>query len=192
MKGVHAALRQSTEENQGEGCSMVRPAVDGGFRQGAQRCKGQAPAAWHAVETAWRPGRAAVAWIALGALILVPLAGCWMGGPTAPSARLAGSVTLDGQSIEEGEIVFFPQGAGQARPESAPIVGGRYEAKHVPMGKVQVRFNATRKTGKMIAIPDSEEQFPEVVDIIPAKYAQGITIEVTGDNPSQDFQLTSR
>jgi hypothetical protein len=33
---------------------------------------------------------------------------------------------------------------------------------------------------------------PEVQSIIPPKYAQGISIEVTRDNPQQDFPLASK
>ena len=99
-------------------------------------------------------------------------------------------MTLDGKPIAEGTISFLPQGSGQASPASAEIADGRYEARAVPLGKVLVQITATQQTGRMIT--GSGEPVPEILSIIPRKYAEGISIEVTGDNATQDFPLTSR
>jgi hypothetical protein len=107
-----------------------------------------------------------------------------------PSARLKGKVTLDGAAIAEGTLNFLPEKSGQAPPASAQIADGYYDARAVPLGKVRVQIIATRETGRMI--PGSSQPVPEVLSLIPAKYAQGISIEVTGDNPQQDFPLTSK
>ncbi len=134
------------------------------------------------------------AWIvpAAGAVVAAALTGCGSGGPKAPSTSLTGNVTLDGQAIAKGTINFMPQEAKQAQPASAPIADGRYSAQGVPLGKVLVMIRASKETGKMIAIPDSKEQYPETVEIIPRHYAQGIPIEVAPDTGTKDFPLTSK
>ena len=120
------------------------------------------------------------------------LTGCGQGGPDRPSTQLEGSVTLDEQPIAEGTISFFPQQKGQAQPVKAPITQGHYQADGVPLGKVLVRFTATKQTGKEITIPDSDEKYMETVSIIPPKYKQGISIDVSADKKTHDFALTSK
>jgi hypothetical protein len=124
---------------------------------------------------------------AVGLVLL--LAGCGKDSD-GRATRLKGRVTLDGTAIAEGTISFLPEKAGQAPPASAQIVDGDYDAKGVPLGKVLVQITATRQTGRMI--PGSSQPVPEVQSIIPPKYSQGISIEVTGDNPEQDFPLASK
>jgi len=130
-----------------------------------------------------------VAGLAAVGLVLVFLAGCGKESD-GRSTRLKGRVTLDGAAIAEGTISFLPEKSGQSPPASARIADGYYDARAVPLGKVRVQITATRETGRMI--PGSSQPVPEVLSIIPPKYAQGISIEVTGDNPQQDFPLTSK
>jgi len=137
----------------------------------------------------WRPLRRLLAGLAAVGLGLVFLAGCGKESD-GRSARLKGRVTLDGKPIAQGTINFLPEKSGQTPPASAQIADGYYEARGVPLGKVRVQITATRETGRMI--PGSSQPVPEVLSIIPPKYAQGISIEVTGDNPQQDFPLTSK
>lgn len=117
---------------------------------------------------------------------------CKEAAPPQPTSKLAGKVTLDGENLATGEILFMPQSAGQARPEPAQIVDGKYEAEHVPQGKVKVMFTATKETGKIIEIPASTESYPEVISIIPPQYAAGIDLDVTGDDLNKNFELTSQ
>jgi hypothetical protein len=123
---------------------------------------------------------------ALTAALLLS-AGCSHPVNAHPTARLEGKVAIDGQPILTGRIQFFPKGPGQ--PDDADISDGHYLADRVPLGKVRVTFTAVKETGKMIHEPGHE--FPELVSIIPDKYQQGLDIEVSGDNPSQDFVLVS-
>ncbi len=129
----------------------------------------------------------------LSALILVIalLSGCGPGKPTYPSARLEGSVTLDGKPIAQGNLQFMPQDVSQAAPPTAAaIVDGHYVAEAVPRGKLRVLLSATKETGKMVT--EYSTPRPEVINLIPDKYRPGIPIEVTGDNSKQDFALKSR
>ena len=137
----------------------------------------------------WRPWGSFPAGIAAAAgLVLLGLAGCGEES-SENTVRLKGRVTLDGDPIAEGRINFLPEEPGQATPASAQIADGHYDAKAVPLGKVRVQIIATKETGRMI--PGSSQPVPEVLSIIPPRYAQGISIQVTGDNSQQDFLLTS-
>ena len=120
------------------------------------------------------------------------LTGCGLGGPERPSTHLEGAVTLDQQPIAKGKISFIPQQKGQAQPAAAEIVDGHYQAEGVPLGKVLVRISATKETGKEIAIPHSDEKYMETVSIIPRKYAQGISIDVSAEQKTHDFELSSK
>jgi hypothetical protein len=137
---------------------------------------------------AWGRGGLAAAWVA----VMLAAAGCGSGGPTKPTGHLEGAVTLDGQPIIRGTISFFPQQKGQAQPSKAQIVDGHYKAEGVPLGKVLVRISATKETGKEIAIPHSNEKYAETVSIIPPKYRSGISLQISADTKTHDFQLSSK
>jgi hypothetical protein len=131
------------------------------------------------------------AWLALLAGVVL-CAGCGPAANSHPTAKLAGHVTIDGQQIDVGQIQFMPLGKGPGSGQLAEgtIAQGSYSADRVPTGKVRVIFAALRKTGKMIH--EGDYVFPEEVSMIPEKYQQGIEIDVSGDNPSQDFNLDSK
>ncbi|MCX7427113.1 MAG: hypothetical protein NTW96_15995 [Planctomycetia bacterium] len=130
--------------------------------------------------------------LAVCMVALVTMAGCGAGGSDKPSTRLEGAVTLDRRPIAKGTIDFLPQQKGQAAPVTAQIVDGRYKVEGVPLGKVLARIKAGKETGREIAIPHSEEKYREEVSLIPLKYAQGISLEVTEDAGTRDFELTSK
>jgi len=121
------------------------------------------------------------------------LAGCGQSGPSYPAAKLEGNITIDKQPVASGTVQFMPDQAAAgsvAQPVSAPIQDGRYLAPAVPKGKVRVLFTANRATGKVIT--EYSTPYEEVVSIIPKKYQEGIPLEVAGDMPDQNFELTSR
>ncbi len=121
------------------------------------------------------------------------LAGCGQSGPSYPAAKLEGNVTIDKQPVANGTVQFMPEQAAAgsvAQPVSVPIQDGRYLAPAVPKGKVRVLFTANRATGKMIT--EYSTPYEEVVSIVPKKYQGGISLEVSGDMPNQNFELTSR
>jgi hypothetical protein len=78
------------------------------------------------------------------AVILSLIAGC--GG--ASVAEVTGTVTVDGQPLQEGEIIFEAED-GQSTPAGTMIAGGKYLLKVAP-GRKKVRINASRPT----KIPD--------------------------------------
>jgi hypothetical protein len=105
-------------------------------------------------------------------------------------ARLEGSVTVDGNPISEGRLEFLSREPGQRPPVSVAIKDGRYVAPSVPLGKVWVTISATKKTGRMIH--EYSQPREEEVSIIPTAYADGFPIEVTADESTRNFELTSR
>ena len=138
------------------------------------------------------PAVIAAAGMAIAALAV---AGCGKSGPSHPGAALSGTVTINGQPIPadaQATVRFMPSGpAGQAPPVSAKIAGGRYEAKDVPLGKVNVVFFITRLTGREVVednVPGGTP-YPERENLVPVKLRQGTPLEVTGDNNKQDFDL---
>ncbi len=129
-----------------------------------------------------------------GILLALALAagGCSSGGSTHPVAKLGGSVTIGGQPLPadaQGQIQFFPEDSGQ--PDSAPIEEGRYLAQRVPLGQVKVLFKITRPTGRKIVEEGARggAPFDELENLVPAQYRNGLSLEVTEDNLSQDFAL---
>jgi hypothetical protein len=125
----------------------------------------------------------------LGAsLAIVALLGC-SSKPTYPGAHLAGTVSIDGQPVQEGSIVFTPTGAAQGRTVGTKISAGRYDCPYVPLGESLVQIYALRPTGKMIEVMGSMK--PEMQDLVPRKDRDGSKIEVQGNNLNQDFALKS-
>lgn len=123
---------------------------------------------------------------------LLGLVGCGQAtapAPEYPHARLQGAVAVAGKPVPKGSLDFMPLESGRGNATKAEIVDGRFTADKVPLGKVLVTIHAMQETGKMVQSPSSSTPQPERIDLIPAKYRSGITIQVTGDNASQDFKL---
>ena len=117
--------------------------------------------------------------------------GCGSGsGPDYPHAKLTGAVTLDGAPVDSGRVNFMPAPGSEGQPVSADIQAGQYQAPDVPLGQVTVTFSMTKATGNMISEGD-RQPYPEIVNVVPKRYAQGIPLQVSGDNVAQDFVLTS-
>ena len=118
--------------------------------------------------------------------LVVGFIGCGPAGPRKYPVR--GTVTFDGQPLEEGHIIFTPEDPSLS-PEAGDIVQGEYRLQaHGGMQKVKV--SASKE------VPGTEGQgfrgLPLIEEYIPAKYNSATTLsaEVTpsGDNRF-DFQL---
>ena len=125
--------------------------------------------------------------VATALAVLVVLGSGCSTRPNQPTARLAGTVSLNGQAVSEGNIQFHPVEAERGIVQ-VEIRDGRYAAA-IPQGPVVVLLNATRTTGRKVQ--QYSEEVPEVVSVIPPKYRPGIPLEVTGDDPALNFELTS-
>jgi hypothetical protein len=117
-------------------------------------------------------------------------AGC--GGPV--RRAVAGSVTLDGQPLEEALILFVPLDAG-GRKTGGPIAAGRYEmGKEVGLlpgrYRVEVADDPPIDPGMR---PDRVQPLPRRQLPVAYSVASRLTVEVTADGPAEfDFQLTMK
>src|SRR5437764_18311 len=96
--------------------------------------------------------RVACVGVCLLTLILV-IAGCTQ-GPAMGTVR--GEVTLDGQPLKEGRVLFTPED-GQGQTGGSTIADGKFVAQ-VPTGKMKVQINANKVVGKQKAyegVPNS-------------------------------------
>jgi hypothetical protein len=121
--------------------------------------------------------------LAIGLLFL----GC---APAVSTVPIQGKVTLDGQPLEKGDILFthsdpqFGQEAGQ-------IANGAYTANVHP-GANKVAIRATREVPGKFGPMGTE---PLLEDIIPAKYnsATTLNIDVTKEKKDgYDFAMESK
>jgi hypothetical protein len=105
-------------------------------------------------------------------------------------AKVSGAVTLDGQPLAEGVIVFTKFGE---IPKELPIVQGRYEGQ-VYVGPNHLQFAVYRaKKQKGASGPGAEQGSLE--NILPSRYNQESmeSREVTEKGPNAfDFALTSK
>jgi hypothetical protein len=129
--------------------------------------------------------------LVLAAIVVV---GCDTGGSGKPTAHLSGDITIDGEPVPGnawGTVNFRATGTGQAgQATSAPITDSEYDCPNVPIGNVNVFIQVVQPTGKMAS--EGGRSWPETRNLIADKYGSGIQIEVTDDNSSQHFELTSK
>lgn len=116
------------------------------------------------------------------------------GSGNANTATLKGQVTIDGNPLPddaEGYIQFMTTEPGQAKPSSATMTGSDYAAENVPLGSVNVIFNITRLTGRMVKEDNAPgaTPYPEREDLVPEKHRAGFQVEVTGDDDAFNFEL---
>lgn len=105
------------------------------------------------------------------------------------TTNLEGVVTIDGEAVNDG-MMSFSHTAGGGTGVRANVVAGKYTAKKVPVGNVNVTFTAVKKTGKKVQAMGLEVD--EQVSIIPPQYKEGITIEVVSGQKTHNFILTSK
>lgn len=126
-------------------------------------------------------------WPLGGALLLVVL-GC--GSADDGRIEVLGSVTIDGQSVDGGEIVFVPWDLDVA-PDATRITGGRYRLRVFPgKNEVVVRWEREHPTQTMPGI-DPGTRAPRLVQVIPPRYNDQteLTADITGPTSSLDFSL---
>ena len=110
--------------------------------------------------------------------------------------EVLGTVTLDGKPVPEGTIVFQPTYYASGFNAAVDIVNGKY---HIPsrkgpsVGKNEVRFSGTRRTGAKVIVDD--RMMDEYVDVFPPHYSSATAIpEICNIVPGRnvlDFQLSS-
>ena len=110
--------------------------------------------------------------------------GC--GGPDV--AKVAGTVTLDGTAVPEGEILFVPTDPG-VPPQQVMIVGGNFSGEITP-GPKKVKITAWRDSGKVDPVMGNAAK----VQYLPARYndATELTADIkAGQKEPMPFELKS-
>jgi hypothetical protein len=126
--------------------------------------------------------------VALLALVL----GC---SSKPPRGQVSGTVTLDGQPLENGTIQFYPAKGVVGQTAGGGIENGKYSVE-TSVGEMTVTINGTKVVGKqkMYDTPDSPV-VDKVIELIPQKYNALSELKVTvaqGPNENVNFDLKSK
>lgn len=116
------------------------------------------------------------------------LAGCGEHGPVV--CPVTGTVTVDGQPLKAGQILFQPEFAAHG-PDAAPIQDGKFSLQ-AKAGKNAVRITAYREDAKKPKGPFGQAAS---VNYLPAKYNQKTVLkaDVYPEQPNAfSFELRSR
>jgi len=134
--------------------------------------------------------------------VLASVGGCGSGArPIAGSVGASGTVTLNGQPLEQGMVRFAPQG-GKAQPATGQIKGGKFtmlttaSSPGVVIGKYKVSILSnkpfTPPTLEPGTPPDPNAKF-EPESFIPKKYndikTSDLEVDVTGATTALTFAL---
>ena len=113
-----------------------------------------------------------------------------MGGVLGPTAHVAGTVTINGDPVPsdaEAALSFKPLGGGELA--SVPITNGRYDSPRTPQGSVLVNFYISRRVGPIKTSERTGEKYQDIANLVPPEHAAGMSLEVSGDNLNQNFDL---
>jgi hypothetical protein len=110
------------------------------------------------------------------------------------TARVQGTVTIEGRSIPDdaaASIVFKATVQGKTKNCRSQVTHGRYDVLEVPVGTVKVYIDVQQPTGKMLQ-EGRGKPYAEYGSIVAPRYTrEGIELEVTGNTSKQDFDLKS-
>ena len=128
--------------------------------------------------------------VAIFALALTVLAGCG-GGRTS----VEGTVTFNGESVDDGGINFIPED-GSGKKSGGEIKDGKYSIstdRGPPPGKYKVEIYWNKKTGKtVIDKADTGAKTSETSQVIPAQFNTSTTLTTeikSGKNAGVNFDL---
>lgn len=122
-------------------------------------------------------------------LVVVALAGCGGTPDDAPDLfQVTGNVTLDGNPLENGEILMMPA-SGSGRPDAGRIENGKFTLK-CTAGPKRVEITATKE------VPAADPGgIPDYISIIPSRYNDETELTANieaNDENSVDFPLDSK
>jgi hypothetical protein len=103
------------------------------------------------------------------------LVGCGEKQTVFPTAKLEGTITIKGEALDKGMIqVISKDKIGLV--VQTQIADGKFIIPDAPLGEVTILVRATKPTGKMIK--EYSNEYPEVINIIPKSYQQGVPYTV--------------
>jgi len=108
-----------------------------------------------------------------------------------------GRVTMDGQPVGPGSIVFLPDAGAEGTKVAAAIEDGKYQIgpeRGASPGNFRVEISWSKKTGKQIPSADPGMMMDETKEAIPPKYNAETTLRCEfkpGDNV-HDYDLKTQ
>ena len=124
-------------------------------------------------------------------------AGCGHSGPE--RGAVSGEVTLDGQPLEQGSILFAPVDGTKGVVTGGPITGGKYSLSGEDgptVGTNRVEIRAVKKTGKMVPKPLAPpgEMTELIIEAIPPRFNSASTLktEIKPGQNKADFKVESK
>ncbi len=106
-------------------------------------------------------------------------------------AEVTGTITYDGQVVEQGSIAFAPLD-GNGPSGGSEIKDGKYIAQNVSVGMVKVRIMGAKVTGQKRMFDDPNSPLVTTSEeYLPAKYNKEteLTYEVKAGSQTKDFNL---
>lgn len=108
---------------------------------------------------------------------------------------VSGKVTIEGEPIAKGLILFTPQEGVAGPPLELQIVNGNYAStdKGVPVGSNSVSISSIVFTGGT-ARDDNGREYPEETNQVPVKYNEKTTLfrDVQAGKNEFDFELEAK
>ena len=120
-------------------------------------------------------------WVWMAAAFL-PFAAIGCGGGPSP-VGVTGEVTLDGQPLPSGMVVFEPAVGSDGQRRDANIAAGRFalpdDQGMLPGQEFQVVLKAFRQTGRKYLNADMGSSADEMEQYLPKQYNSSSTLHVT-------------
>ena len=127
--------------------------------------------------------------------LTLQLIGC-DGGGEVRRAEIRGEVSLDGELVPNGSIVFLPASGNSGPSAGGSIQDGRYMISRddgPALGTNHVEIRALRKTGRKIRSPDplsGDRLIDERRESVPARYNTESVLEVEIQSGKNEFNFS--
>ena len=124
---------------------------------------------------------------ALSLLLALLIVGCGQ----IKLAEVSGTITYDGEVVEQGSIAFLPLD-GNGPSGGSAIKDGKYFAQNVSVGMVKVRILGAKVTGQKRMFDDPNSPLVTTSEqYLPTKYNKEteLTYEVKAGSQTNDFNL---
>ena len=121
-------------------------------------------------------------------LLMIALSGCADDG----MVDIAGQVSVDGDSVAQGTISFFPVNHQGATAE-AVIADGNYSVS-MPKGEKKVVIRGYKKVGERFPWGKDNPPADILKEIVPKEFndESSLTFNATADSATANFELTAK
>lgn len=128
----------------------------------------------------------------VGLLCLFPLTSVGCGGES-EGVEVQGTVTVNGQPVDNGAITFVPS-AGGSKKGGTVIEGGKYTVPAsvgLAAGSYKVEILWQKPTGRKYKSDDTGEMVEETTQALPPNYntSTTLTADLTDETTQKDFSL---